>query len=103
MRVWNNQGQELYVGATGATGPTGGGQMYVGRTTANASGTLVTFTSPFPAILDAVNGDYTVSVQGRDGSGNIVPVRYTRIPASMTLYPDFDGTIVEWSAIQRTQ
>jgi len=42
-------------------------------------------------------------VQGRDGSGNIVPVRYTRIPASMTLYPDFDGTIVEWSAIQRTE
>jgi hypothetical protein len=101
MKTWNSHGQELFVGATGATGP--GFQQYSGVTTAAAGGTTVTFPSPFPSILDGAQGDYVVELQGKNAQNQIVPVRYTRIPASMTLYPDFDATIVEWTASVRTQ
>lgn len=80
-----------------------GSLSYAGVTVAMAAGTTINFPQAFQSVLDPTKGDYAVSAIGKDGSGNLVPVRYTRTPSSLTLLPDFDSTTVEWTATGRTQ
>jgi hypothetical protein len=74
-----------------------------GKVIAMHAGTDVTLDPAFPNTRDVEEGDYALSVLGRDSSGVIVNVKFVKTPATITLKPDFDNTIVDWTATLRTQ
>ena len=74
-----------------------------GQTLAMAAGTDVTFNPPFPNLRNVIEGDYAVSVLGKDSNGIACNVNWVKTPLKLTLFPDFDDTIVDWTATPRTQ
>lgn len=88
-------------GATGATGPQGPagppGVMLKGveKNVMAGAGVTVTFPENF------ADTDYIVSVRGYDTADprTAINVTLTKAVGSMTLYPDVDGTDIEWMVL----
>lgn len=92
------------VSSSGGGGGSTGTSLHVeaGVTTCMVAGTAVTFTTAYPAVIDAVHGDYVVMVRAVDSLGVPTNCKVTKTPTGMTLTPDFDSSVVEWTTIPRT-
>ena len=91
-------------GVSGSQGPSGSSGIQSSLIlSASASGSSVTFMTPFVAIVDAVHGDYNLIITCKDSTGADSHASYTQTPTGITVFPDFNNSTVRWTATPFTQ